>query len=235
MEKILDFLYDFNDITILIRILVAMCLGGIIGLEREKYRRPAGFRTHIVVCIGACLTSMASVFAVEKLGLPTDPSRIPAQVVSGLGFLGVGTILVKGKDHIVGLTTAAGLWATGVIGVACGYGFYVGALGCTFVIMITTMGFFHFEEDKKQRKRSVEVYVELEDAHSVNSFVKIIEEKFGAHNFLVVSPRSAMKDAVGLEVTFPIDEKDIDKELLDKVAVLEGVVYAVESTPKKLS
>ena len=235
MERVFEFLYDFNDITVLIRLLFAMLLGGLIGLEREKYRRPAGFRTHIVVCIGACLTSLTSLFIVDTLGLTSDPARLSAQVISGLGFLGVGTILVKGRDHIVGLTTAAGLWATGVIGFACGYGFYVGAFGCTFIIMITTMGFFHFEEDKKQRKKSVEVYVELEDAHSVNSFVKVIEEKFAAHNFLVVAPRSSMKGAVGLEVTFPIDEKDIDRDLPEKVASIEGVVYAVESTPKKLS
>lgn len=235
MDNVLDFLRELNVVTVIIRLVLALLLGGCIGLEREKYRRPAGFRTHILVCIGACMTAMIGIFSVTILGLGGDAGRIPAQVISGLGFLGVGTILVKGRDHIVGLTTAAGLWATGIIGIACGVGFYVGALACTALMMITMMTFFKFENEKQERRSSVEVYVELEDAHMVNNVMQTVEEKLNGRNFLIVPPRSAMKSAVGIEITFPIDNNEPDKEILNRIVEVEGVVYAVESTPKKLS
>lgn len=235
MGEIIRYLSELNYVSVIFRLILALLFGGIIGLEREKYRRPAGFRTHILVCVGACMTAMLGIYSVSILHLDADPGRIPAQVISGLGFLGVGTILVKGRDHIIGLTTAAGLWATGIVGIACGYGFYTGALGCTIIMMISMMTFFKFESAKQERKSSIEVYVELEDAHMVNSVMRNVEEKLNGRNFLIVPPRSAMKSAVGIEITFPINPDEVDKEILDKIVEIDGVVYAVESTPKKLS
>ncbi|MBQ2922654.1 MAG: MgtC/SapB family protein, partial [Tyzzerella sp.] len=113
-------LNDFNELSVVMRILLAMFLGGFIGSEREKSKRPAGFRTHILVCVGACLTALLGLYLWNQVGNITDPARISAQVISGIGFLGVGTILVKEHDHITGLTTAAGLWTTAAIGIACG-------------------------------------------------------------------------------------------------------------------
>ena len=120
MGKLLN---QFNEISVIVRILLAMLLGGIIGIEREQSKRPAGFRTHILVCVGASMTALIGLFIWYQMGDVTDPVRISAQVISGIGFLGVGTILVKEHDHITGLTTAAGLWTTAAIGIACGYGF----------------------------------------------------------------------------------------------------------------
>lgn len=235
MGIVWEYIKESRIIEIFIRLVLAMILGGCIGFEREKYRRPAGFRTHILVCIGACMTALIGEHLVVSLGYSSDASRISAQVISGLGFLGVGTILVKGRDHIIGLTTAAGLWATGVMGIACGFGFYIGAVLCALLIMISTTALFHFESEKIERKKSLEIFIELEDAHFLNAFVKTIEEKYHAHNFLVVAPRSAMKSAVGIEVTFPIEQSEQDIDLLMKITEIEGVVYAIESTPKKLS
>ena len=116
----LSLLEEFNMVSVIVRIFLAMLLGGLIGMEREKSRRPAGFRTHILVCVGACMTALIGLFVWKEMGDITDPMRISAQVVSGIGFLGVGTILVKEHDHITGLTTAAGLWTTAAIGIACG-------------------------------------------------------------------------------------------------------------------
>ena len=93
-------LNEFNEISILARIFLAMILGGLIGLEREKSKRPAGFRTHILVCVGACMTALIGFFVWNETGGNNDPMRISAQVISGIGFLGVGTILVKEHDHI---------------------------------------------------------------------------------------------------------------------------------------
>ncbi|MBO4310652.1 MAG: MgtC/SapB family protein [Lachnospiraceae bacterium] len=235
MQNIIDYLESFNSVTVIIRLLLAAFLGGCIGLEREKYKRPAGFRTHILVCLGASMTSLISQYIVFNIGITTDAARIPAQVISGLGFLGVGTILIKGRDHIVGLTTAAGIWATGTIGIAAGYGFYVGASMCTIIVLIATSVLYMVENDKKERRKNVEVYIEIEDAHRVNGFIKILEKEFNAKNFMVVSSRSGKTDDIGIEAIFPINNNDENDNILDRLAELEDVIYAIESSPRKLS
>ena len=235
MTGIIDFLESFNSITVVIRLLLAAFLGGCIGLEREKYKRPAGFRTHILVCLGASMTSLISQYIVYNMGINTDAARIPAQVISGLGFLGVGTILTKGRDHIVGLTTAAGIWAVGAIGIATGYGFYVGACSCTVIVLIATSLLYSLENDKQERRRNVEIYIEIDDAHKVNEFIKKLESEFAAKNFMVVSSRSGKTDDIGIEAIFPINNSEDDNTLLDRIAEHDEVIYAIESVPKKLS
>ncbi len=119
---------------IIIKLVLAVLLGGIIGIEREHKHRPAGLRTHILVCVGACLTMMISSFMVAD-GLTTDVSRLGAQVISGIGFLGAGTILREG-DRVRGLTTAATLWAIACVGLAIGIGYYAGAIAAALIMLI---------------------------------------------------------------------------------------------------
>lgn len=128
-------LYYFEELgIILIKLILAVLLGGVIGIEREHKHRPAGLRTHILVCVGACLTMMISSFMVGE-GLSTDVSRLGAQVISGIGFLGAGTILREG-DRVRGLTTAATLWAIACVGLAIGIGYYAGAIAAAFIMLI---------------------------------------------------------------------------------------------------
>ena len=135
MLKIFDCIRDVTPLTVLIRMLAAFLCGGIIGLERSYKNRPAGIRTHMLVCIGAAMASMTGVYLAVNRQFPTDLSRLGAQVVSGLGFIGGGTILVTKNKKIKGLTTAAGLWATGIIGLAIGSGFYEGGLFATVCVL----------------------------------------------------------------------------------------------------
>ena len=131
----MEWLREFNFWTILIRLFTAALLGGVIGLERGRQRRAAGLRTHILVCVGAALTAMVGFFARDMLGISnSDPLRVSAQVISGIGFLGVGTILVTGRSQVRGLTTAAGLWSTAAVGLAIGIGFYEAAIICTLLL-----------------------------------------------------------------------------------------------------
>ena len=131
----LEYLREMNVISILLRLVLAMLFGGFIGLERERKRRPAGFRTYMLVCLGAALTMLLSQYesfmvttawreTAAEIGLRTDVSRFGAQVINGIGFLGAGTIIVTGKQEVKGLTTAAGLWASACMGLAIGAGFY---------------------------------------------------------------------------------------------------------------
>ena len=120
------------------RLILACILGGVIGYERESTHRPAGFRTHILVCVGAALVMITSEFIFQRYrGLTNiDPARLGAQVVSGIGFLGAGTIIREGFS-VKGLTTAASLWAVSGVGIAAGIGFYEGAIAATIIIYLT--------------------------------------------------------------------------------------------------
>lgn len=137
MLSCFDSLRDVSFFPVLFRMLLALLCGGLIGLERSYKNRPAGFRTHILICIGATVASMTGLYLYLNAHLPTDISRIGAQVVSGLGFIGAGTIIVTRKKSIKGLTTAAGLWASGIIGLAIGAGYYEGAVIATLMILLT--------------------------------------------------------------------------------------------------
>ena len=111
-------LRDINTVNILFRMVLAVLCGGLIGIERSAKNRPAGFRTHILIIIGATTASLTGHYIYLVMNLPTDMSRLPAQVITGLGFIGAGTIIVTGHRTVKGLTTAAGIWATAGIGLA---------------------------------------------------------------------------------------------------------------------
>src|SRR3989338_10116898 len=118
-----------------IRLLIAVVLGAIVGLEREKRHKPAGLRTHILVCVGAAL---ATIVSVDYFG--ADPARIVAAIMTGIGFVGAGAIIASGKD-VHGLTTAASIWVVATIGIAIGVGYYVlAAIAAVFVLMVLLIG-----------------------------------------------------------------------------------------------
>ena len=139
----LEFLNPFRELTtvsVVLRMIMATLVGAVIGLERSAKNRPAGFRTHILVCLGATVAMMTGLYVFLELKLPTDVSRLGAQVISGLGFIGAGTIVVTKKMSIKGLTTAAGLWTTGIVGLAIGAGYYeLGLIGMILVLLAETV------------------------------------------------------------------------------------------------
>ena len=228
----LNMLVEFNMVSVVVRIFLAMLLGGLIGMEREKSRRPAGFRTHILVCVGACMTALIGLYVWNTMGDITDPMRISAQVISGIGFLGVGTILVKEHDHITGLTTAAGLWTTAAIGIACGYGFYIAAFVGTLVVAITAAILFKLEKGTRRRNCVRSVYLEIAGTESVNEYTDWFWEELKAKNVMITAPRSAIKHNVGVEIVLAVhDEKDVD-EILKKIRAKERVAFAIESIRK---
>lgn len=221
-------LTDFNIISVIVRVFLAMLLGGFIGIEREISNRPAGFRTHILVCVGSCLTALIGLFVWTEFGNTADPMRISAQVISGIGFLGVGTILVKEHDHITGLTTAAGLWATASIGIACGFGFYAGALIGTLVVAITAAILFKFETRGRKKNRKCTIYMEVQGTDLLNDYIDWLVQEWKAKNVQVVAPRTAITGNVGLEVVLPFIKNEDSKEVLKKLRNREGVLFVYD-------
>ena len=209
-------------LSTVLRSLAAVVIGGLIGSERARHGRAAGMRTHILVCLGACMTSMTSMFVSDVLGNNGDVFRIPAQVVSGIGFLGAGMIILKNNNMITGLTTAAGVWATATIGVALGYGYYVGAATVTVLFLSTIVLFARFE---RKRKAAEVIYIEIDNAYKVNAVLKELERKIPeSFTYQIFAPKSENQGSVGLNVV--IDKRiDMDVSCLSSV---ENIVFAVE-------
>ena len=184
----LEYLREMNVISILLRLVLAMLFGGFIGLERERKRRPAGFRTYMLVCLGAALTMLLSQYesfmvttawreTAAEIGLRTDVSRFGAQVINGIGFLGAGTIIVTGKQEVKGLTTAAGLWASACMGLAIGAGFYECVLLGFVLIFLTNRLLPFVEEAIIEIARNMNIYVEFQSLDDVGEIINRIKSQ----------------------------------------------------------
>ena len=166
---------EVTYIAIAIRIAVAVILGGIIGLERGLKNRPAGLRTYMLVCVGACLIMVTNQYIYQVFGTG-DPVRMGAQVVSGIGFLGAGTIVVTKRNQIKGLTTAAGLWAAAAVGLSVGIGLYEAAVIGGAVIFIVLSLIHSWDNRMRQNSKIVEIYVELTRAINLGDFLRKARE-----------------------------------------------------------
>ena len=228
MEAIIDYLRDFNFVTVALRLGLAMVFGAVIGIERGKQGRAAGMRTHILVCLGACLATMIGFYSAKVLGTTGDPLRVAAQVVSGIGFLGVGTILLKGRFQITGLTTAAGLWCAAAIGLALGAGFYEGALG-VFIFTIATVSFLHKLEYKFiKRYRRFGIYVEITSDKLVRTTIDEISGMFNITDIQVTLPRSGTSGNVGIEINVHT-KNETPEQVSAEIEKLDQVIFAIES------
>jgi putative Mg2+ transporter-C (MgtC) family protein len=156
------------DWTLILRLVIAAALGSLIGADRERLAWAAGLRTHMLVCVGACLFMVVSAFGFSDIlgtrNVILDPSRIAAQVVSGIGFLGAGSILLRG-EVVRGLTTAASLWSVAAIGLAVGGGLYPEAVGATIIILIILAGIKPIEERFQQHHKTHEIVIETHPGH----------------------------------------------------------------------
>lgn len=182
----LDFLRSMTSWSVLFRLTLAMIFGGIIGLERGRKRRAAGFRTYMMVCMGATLAMLLGQFEAEliksawetvanEVGIRTDVSRFGAQVINGVGFLGAGTIIVTGKQEIKGLTTAAGLWASACMGLAIGAGFYE-CVFLAFLLIILSIQFLPVVENFViKNARNMNIYIEFRTLADMESIIDKIK------------------------------------------------------------
>lgn len=230
VKEIIEFLRDFNIATIAIRLVLAMILGGTIGIERGKQGRAAGMRTHILVCLGSALAAMLGLYTTEVLSYSNDPLRIAAQVVSGIGFLGVGTILLKGRFQITGLTTAAGLWCAAAMGLALGTGFYEGAF-IVFLCAILTITIVSRLESKINRKyRRFGMYVEITSDKDVRRALDFMQERWHISDVQITEPRSGTKGNVGIEANIYNHNFATTPEKITEVLEKEEfVIFALES------
>ncbi len=225
MEQLTTILMTMEGITVgstIFRVFLATLIGGCIGMDRGRHGRVAGTRTHILVCLGAAITTLLGLYTAECLGYNNDPMRIGAQVISGVGFLGVGTIVVRNQAHVKGLTTAAGLWTTASIGLAVGAGFYLVAVLAFLAVMITMSLLAHLEQ--RFRKPDVkEYYIEMESMAKAKEFYQTYCR---CHMTVdVVAAKSGLPGHVGLELS--VDDPALRKEIFEQLQADEEVAIAV--------
>ena len=225
MEQLTHILMPMEGITVvstIVRVFLATLIGGCIGMDRGRHGRVAGTRTHILVCLGAAITTLLGLYTAECLGYNNDPMRIGAQVISGVGFLGVGTIVIRNQAHVKGLTTAAGLWATASIGLAVGAGFYLLAVLSFLAVMITMSLLAHLEQ--RLRKHEVkEYYVELESMEKAKEFYHSISRCHVTVD--IVAAKSGLPGHVGMDIS--VEDPALRREIFEQLQNDEEVAIAV--------
>ena len=227
LYEIWAFLKDFNTGSMIVRVVLAAFAGGLVGVERGFHGRAAGLRTHMLVCIGAAVTAIIGWYLSTEIG--GDPQRTGAQVMSGVGFLGAGTILLKkGNSRITGLTTAAGLWATAAIGLAVGYGLYEVAFATVFIMMFTFTLMSRMEFRMQGKRQRMFVYLELDCVDSVKELAALLKQDFGAEEIQVTPARSGNPVHVGMEALVRISAKSSPDRKIEKLHLLKHVVFALQ-------
>ncbi len=220
-----DFLlqnFPLNIWQVLIRVVAAIAIGAIIGSERARHGRAAGIRTHLLVCLGSTMTALTSVYINEIMGMGGDIARLPAQVISGVGFLGAGMIILKSNSIITGLTTAAGVWTTATIGIALGYGFYFGAAAVTAFFVLAVILFSKLE---KHRKKTGGVYIEIDDMYKTNEIINEIEKLIPTgFSYQITAPKSGHVGNLGIDIVI-LKFKDSDVEQLKAI---DNVVFVAD-------
>lgn len=229
MFSLPEIFYDVNIFSVAFRLLLALLIGGIIGIERGVNRHAAGFRTHILVCMGAALAMLTNQYIFQVLNASSDPARIGAQVITGVGFLGVGTILVTGHNRIKGLTTAAGLWASACLGLAIGIGFYEGAIICAILIFMSLAFLPKLERYFYFHSGIVNLYVEVENLNAYKEFMKMIKSYHISINEVdLTNPETITKEGISFVISFKIFKKENREMMIEKIGQIEGVIIIEE-------
>ena len=227
-ENIISFFNEFSFLSILCRMLVAVIIGSIIGLERGRHGIAAGFRTHVLVCLGACVTALVGIYGTQNLGFNGDPMRISAQVISGIGFLGVGSIFIVGKRYIRGLTTAAGLWVTAATGLAAGIGAIEIAITSALLIIFTMTIMYRIESSRFDGKHD-HYYIELSDPAITNRIIDLLMTEYQMSEASVVSARSKTPGHIGVQAIIrPRLKKGTERPEITELLKVEGVIIAVK-------
>lgn len=218
---------DLDLLTIAVRLTLAVICGGVIGIERERKRRPAGFRTHILICLGAAITTLTSQYLVLDLGLYTDMARLGAQVIAGIGFIGAGTIIVTKRRQVKGLTTAAGLWVSAIVGLCCGAGFYEGAIFATLIILLAELVFAKLEYFIVSHAKTFTLFVEYAESSRLANIMDSIK----GDNVFILDMEVSKSSSSNYFVTFSLKmprKKASHQAVMTHIAKIEGVISVEE-------
>lgn len=225
MFEFLDPLREVTTVSVFIKMFLAVICGGAIGIEREHKRRTAGFRTHILICLGACMTTLVSHFMFSYLHLYTDVSRLGAGVVAGIGFIGAGTIIVTKRRQVKGLTTAAGLWTCAIIGLAIGAGYFEAAVLSTIVILLAEIFFSRFEYWVLENAKNINIYVEYTGNENLDSVIRLLK----SYRVVIIDleiTRSGVNSCAIFQLQLP--KKISHDKVMTSISASEGIISVEE-------
>ena len=222
------FFSEMSPESVAVRLVLATALGALVGMERAQKRYAAGIRTFALVCLGSALAMVTALYLAEMSGGDADVGRIPGQVLTGIGFLGAGTIIVTDRKQIRGLTTAAGLWVTSTMGLAIGAGFILAAVLCVVLVLFTTWLMHSFSRYVESHTRTAEFYIEI-DKENVNQLLKFIREQ----DYLIKSMERRKEPVlvegdIALRMEIDMLKKYYHPLLMDDIMDVEGVHYIEE-------
>ena len=221
-------LREVTLLAVIIRIASAALFGGLLGLEREIKNRAAGLRTYMLVCVGACLVMVTNQYIFETFGA-SDPVRMGAQVVSGIGFLGAGTIIVTKHNQIKGLTTAAGLWASAGVGLALGVGFYEAAATAGFAVFAILTLLQRWDDKMKGTTKIIELYIELDESVPLGELIRDLRALNLDIESIEMEKDTQLEDnSKPLIVTLKTKKRSDHKMLIERVRKLDGVIHLEE-------
>ncbi len=222
-----DIFAPFRDVTleaVALRMCLAVFCGGIIGLERTFRCRPAGFRTHMLICLGASMTTLISQFLVLHMHYYTDMARMGAQVVAGIGFIGAGTIIVTRHQRVKGLTTAAGLWTAAIVGLSLGAGFYEGGLVTTLLVLAAELWMSKLERLVLRSSTEVNLYIRYEDSETMERILTLLRDnQIKVLSMEITRPKGTENHKATAIFLLRLNKKLRKKELPGRLGSVEGV------------
>ena len=232
-------LRELNMLSMMLRVILAMFVGGIVGFEREKKGRPAGFRTYMLVALGATLTVILSqyldlmlntrwVLKAQDIGIKTDLSRFGAQVINGVGFLGAGTIIVTGRQEVKGLSTGAGLWASACMGIAIGAGFYECMIIGTLLIIICMKLLPLIENVITRYARNMSIYVSMDSMENLGGVVGYMKYSDIRLYDVEIDKANEHLNHVNALFSIHLPKRLQHTEVLAKIATLDGIIAIEE-------
>ncbi|MDD3428746.1 MAG: MgtC/SapB family protein [Oscillospiraceae bacterium] len=228
IETVSNMLQEVNALSTVVRLVLALILGGALGVERGRKRRPAGLRTYMIVCMASALVMITGEFMLKTYGTG-DPTRLGAQVISGIGFLGAGTIIITSRQ-VKGLTTAAGLWAAACMGLAVGAGFYVGAIVCGVLVLITMAAMSRLDIRLRRRSKQINFFAEFKSMDALGNFINIMRsEGYKLYDVEINRCRDTVSDLVGATFWVELNYYPTDHvEVIQKLSQVKGVRYLEE-------
>lgn len=226
--RIYSYLQEFNAASIFLRLLLSVVLGGLLGLDRVKKHQAAGIRTFSLVCLGSALVILTNEFIYYKAG-GGDTSRMAAQVISGIGFLGAGTIIVTANNRIRGLTTAACLWVSAVLGLAIGSGLYIVSIFC-FALALTIMKVLQYYHDWYDGREPVmELYLEIDPKNGVSALRTFAKEKFFTIKTIHRKKEKPLtRDDLCVTVELDLNGHEKHKDILESLKKIKEIHYIEE-------
>lgn len=225
MSLNIEYLREINMVSVCLRIVLSLIIGGILGLERGRKNRPAGFRTYILVCLGSTLVMMTNQYVYQVFGT-SDPTRMGAQVISGIGFLGAGTIMVTGRHQIKGITTAAGMWSAACCGLAIGIGFYEGAIVGGIVVFLIMEFLEKMDGVIRSHSNIMDVYLEFDGKKMFSAFLTSARESgFDVTNIQISKNKHIKSGELSVVLTLESQTKRTQEDMLSIVGSIEGVSF----------